>query len=130
MIYFLEGKPGNTEQRIAKQNMIFFNHMTSTEMARLIRGASSIICRSGYSTIMDLVSTGSSAILVPTPGQTEQEYLAEYLNEKGMFRYISQKELNGHSINIKLNSQGYREILSDSRILLEKALDELLQHTH
>ena len=130
MIYFLEGKPGNKEQRIAKKNMIFFSHMTSAEMARLIRGASSIICRSGYSTIMDLVSTGSSAILVPTPGQTEQEYLSEYLYEKDMFRYISQKELNSHSINIKPNTQGYLEMISDSRILLEKALNELLQHPH
>ena len=32
--------------------------------------------------------------MVPTPGQTEQEYLANYLNEKGLFYTMSQKAFN------------------------------------
>jgi UDP-N-acetylglucosamine:LPS N-acetylglucosamine transferase len=38
-----------------------------------------IIARSGYSTIMDLSVLNKKAIFIPTPGQTEQEYLAESL---------------------------------------------------
>jgi len=49
-------------------------------MAAYFRGAAKIISRSGYSTIMDLVMLNclSKAELIPTPGQTEQEYLSEY----------------------------------------------------
>ena len=44
-----------------------------------------IICRSGYTSVMDLAALHKRAILIPTPGQTEQEYLAKYLMEKGFF---------------------------------------------
>ncbi len=50
-----------------------------------------ILSRSGYTTIMELASSGHPAILVPTPGQTEQEYLAEMLQEKG-FYYTTKQE--------------------------------------
>ena len=45
------------------------------ECKQMIRSGEKIITRAGYSTIMELVSLNSSALLVPTPGQTEQEYL-------------------------------------------------------
>ena len=41
-----------------------------------------VISRSGYSTIMDIIALGKKSILIPTPGQTEQEYLANYLFKK------------------------------------------------
>ena len=44
--------------------------------------AKTIVARSGYSTIMDIAALQQNAILVPTPGQTEQEYLAAYLAKK------------------------------------------------
>ena len=53
-----------------------------------------IVCRSGYSSIMDLVALGKTAILVPTPGQPEQQYLATYLSEKGWFSQVNQNELD------------------------------------
>ncbi len=63
----------------------WLSHANSHKMFTLIQEADIIICRSGYSTIMDLIVCGKTAILVPTPGQTEQEYLASYLNKKGYF---------------------------------------------
>ncbi|HEY4934991.1 MAG TPA: glycosyltransferase, partial [Puia sp.] len=50
--------------------------------------------RSGYSTIMDLVQMKKNAILVPTPGQTEQEYLGRYMNEKKWMYNVPQKNFN------------------------------------
>ncbi len=49
-----------------------------------------IISRPGYSTVMDLSCLGSRAIFIPTPGQPEQEYLAEYLKKKGVCYAASQ----------------------------------------
>ena len=64
---------------------LWLAHANSGEMFRLIQEASIVICRAGYSTIMDLLTLKKPAILIPTPGQTEQEYLAKYLSGKGYF---------------------------------------------
>ncbi len=42
---------------------------------------------------MELVSLNCTALIIPTPGQTEQEYLAEYLSEKGWFHTIAQNKI-------------------------------------
>jgi Glycosyltransferase family 28 C-terminal domain len=55
------------------------NHLPARELNEVMSGAGMVISRAGYSTVMDLVKLGKKAILVPTPGQTEQEYLGEYL---------------------------------------------------
>jgi len=51
-----------------------------------------VISRSGYSTVMDIATLGKKSIFIPTPGQTEQEYLAQYLSEKKIAFSISQKD--------------------------------------
>ncbi len=123
----LEGRPGKISETRVRQRITRAGHLPASQMARLIAGAKAVITRSGYSTIMELVSLGCSALLVPTPGQTEQEYLAEYLAEKGWFGSITQKELR-HTGSIAFVSSGVpRELISESGSLLEKALAELLK---
>lgn len=56
------------------------SHLTDSEMAAALKFSHHIICRPGYSTIMDLHALGCRAEFVPTPGQTEQEYLREVLS--------------------------------------------------
>ena len=53
-----------------------------------------VVCRAGYSSIMDLVDLGKQDILDPTPGQTEQEYLASYHLEQGNFYSQIQSEFD------------------------------------
>lgn len=72
------GKPTNKDsQKIG--NITIKSHLKSDDLAFLIQTTPNIFCRSGYSTLMDLSVFGKKATLVPTPGQTEQEYLAERL---------------------------------------------------
>lgn len=59
-----------------------YNHLPSRQMEELINQSEIIISRSGYSTVMDLLPLGKKCIFIPTPGQTEQEYLAEFLASK------------------------------------------------
>jgi uncharacterized protein (TIGR00661 family) len=55
----------------------------SGQLQELISESSIIISRPGYSTIMDLFQFSKKAIFIPTPGQTEQEYLgAKFEREK------------------------------------------------
>jgi len=59
-----------------------FNHLPKSRLQYVINAAEVIVCRSGYSTIMDLLPLGKKCILIPTPGQAEQEYLADWLSHK------------------------------------------------
>lgn len=73
-------------------NMEVFYKPNSNQLAKIILQSKIIICRSGYSTLMDLHLLGKKDfILIPTPGQTEQEYLAEYWKRKFQTRTNSQK---------------------------------------
>ena len=81
-IILIQGKV-EAEQKMSKVGKItVYNYMSTEELQEYILKADKIICRSGYSSIMDLHALGKlkNATLIPTPGQTEQEYLAEYIS--------------------------------------------------
>lgn len=93
-VTFVEGKPGGAAPGDIPKHVTYFSHLTGKPLAENIKKANTIICRSGYSTIMDLVAMGKKAILIPTPGQTEQEYLAKDLAAKKLFYATRQKGFN------------------------------------
>jgi len=68
------------------------NLMTSASLNEALNASEWVICRSGYTSVMDLVKLQKKAILVPTPGQPEQEYLAQVLQRKGIFYCIPEKD--------------------------------------
>ena len=68
--------------------------LDGTNLNEAMAASEMVICRSGYSTIMDLAILGKKAVFIPTPGQTEQEYLAERLLNQGFFYYQKQTDLN------------------------------------
>jgi predicted glycosyltransferase len=74
------GKPTKNMNWSKIGNVHLVSHLTTLQMANYLRGAKKIISRSGYSTIMDLDALNClhKAELIPTPGQTEQEYLASF----------------------------------------------------
>jgi uncharacterized protein (TIGR00661 family) len=123
----LEGRPGRGKEITRSDNYAFCSHLPSPEMQQLITSSERIITRSGYSTLMELASLKCSALLVPTPGQTEQEYLAEYLSSKGLFATCSQAKLMERLLLNQGISEWPEEINEQSSLLLEKALHELLE---
>lgn len=126
----LEGRPDKMKEIARSGNIYYYNHLPSSEMKDMITGSESIITRSGYTTIMELVSLNCSALLIPTPGQTEQEYLAEYLAEKGWFSTVSQAEIKA-GMSLTLNKPAWSgEIIEQSSRLLTEALEELLEKHH
>lgn len=70
-----------------------YSSVKRDKLTAMIKGADTIISRPGYSTVMELVSYRKKALFIPTPGQTEQEYLARYYKERGYFSYVSQDEM-------------------------------------
>jgi uncharacterized protein (TIGR00661 family) len=92
---FLRGVPQeNTKLKIENGLITIVNHLSANELNKTFQQSQIIISRSGYTTIMDLVKLGKDAILVPTPGQTEQEYLSRYLMKKNIFYSIEQDKFS------------------------------------
>jgi len=106
----------------------FINHLGATELSELIQKASIIITRSGYSSIMDLIKLGKKrVILIPTPGQTEQEYMAEVLDKKQIALGQPQSDFDLMKVLDRVkNYTGFEDIRQQAN-LLPKAIVELLE---
>jgi UDP:flavonoid glycosyltransferase YjiC (YdhE family) len=79
-------------------NFLVYERVNTKELEELLLSSQKIVCRSGYSTLMDLHAMGLKALLIPTPGQTEQEYLAEYWNKKFGFKFIAQNKISKEAV--------------------------------
>ena len=75
------GKTESDKQETIK-NLTILNHLPSQELNQEICNSDIVISRSGYSTIMDLAALNKKAIFIPTPGQTEQLYLAQHFENQ------------------------------------------------
>lgn len=94
-VLLVRGQPGTDEtliNPIGSDNIQIKNHLNLKELNLAIEQAKIVICRSGYTTVMDLIKLQKKAILVPTPGQTEQEYLGMYLMQQKLFYCVHQDE--------------------------------------
>ena len=100
----VRGLPG-VEDKLGVNNKAIttYNHLNADELSVIIQSAKIIVARSGYSTIMDLVALQQKAILIPTPGQTEQEYLAEYLAKK---KYYIRAKQSGFNLKKEIQNLG------------------------
>lgn len=118
------GLPGMPTKQL-QQNITIVNHLESKEFEKFLRVTPVIVCRSGYSSLMDLVTIGKPAIVVPTPGQSEQEYLAGYVSAKGWFVAEKQYDFNLERAMVKLKHLKCK-INKSSMSNLKYAIKELL----
>jgi uncharacterized protein (TIGR00661 family) len=90
------GKPedGADQPFLIRDGFSVFSHLERGQLSDLLSRTKWAVSRSGYSTVMELMTAGRKAILVPTPGQTEQEYLALHLRQSGLFYSVSQENLD------------------------------------
>jgi len=82
---FIQGKTQAKNHHFISSNIEVVSFLTSEELNNVLLSSRLLISRSGYSSIMDLAALGKKAILIPTPGQTEQEYLADFFSERNIF---------------------------------------------
>lgn len=88
----IRGLPSAKEMPALPFHIKGYNHLSSNEMSKVIKDAQLVISRSGYSTVMDLAVFAKKAVFVPTPGQTEQDYLAKHLSKMNFAPYLRQNE--------------------------------------
>ncbi len=92
-IVLVRGIPEKT-QKINIPGVEIVNYAGKGIRDELMNRSKFVIARSGYSTIMDIVELGKKGLLIPTPGQTEQEYLSEYLEKRGYFYSVREEKLS------------------------------------
>jgi len=91
-VVLVQGKIEN-QQTIKEQNKItIHNYLLSSELEKEINQSRIIVCRSGYSSIMDLAILEKKVYFIPTPNQPEQEYLAKYLSEEKQAPFSTEQE--------------------------------------
>ncbi len=123
-ILVVMGRTEDDDTITINQNIKMVTRMSSQEMEEAIMKSKIVIARSGYSTIMDLAALGKKAIFVPTPGQTEQEYLAEEFKQKKIAFFQKQSEFDIQQALIEAeNYTGFEAILNTGG--LEKRIDLL-----
>jgi hypothetical protein len=83
-IVLVRGLPaGGPVLDVIPSGLTVYDHLPAADLESLMRRARLVVARSGYSTVMDLARLGKQALLIPTPGQPEQEYLGPFLAGKG-----------------------------------------------
>lgn len=116
-IIFVRGVVEAEKKKERKDHITMCNFLTSEELEICLNSSELIICRPGYTSLMDLAALEKQAFLIPTPGQPEQEYLAKRLMENKMAAGCSQEAfsvekleevkhftgLSGFPINLRLD---------------------------
>lgn len=127
-VVFVEGKadapvPGNIPAHITHHQLL-----TKDTLQNALNSAQLVICRSGYSTLMDLVKLQKKAILIPTPGQTEQEYLGKELQQQGAFISLPQKTFDLQEALSQASSFPFKQLqFSGAFDIHKKVLDNWLE---
>jgi len=99
----VEGK----QKMESEGNLTIVNFMLHEELCDVIEQGELILSRSGYSSVMDLYELGAKAYFIPTPGQFEQEYLAEHLKQKGYADFSEQASFHMDKLMKSKNYEGF-----------------------
>lgn len=97
-VVFVKGKIEPEQTVVTQKHITFYNYMNSQELEKAFNESDAVLCRSGYTTIMDLAQLGKKAFFIPTPGQYEQEYLAKKLKKEGLVPYCKQDKFKSEKL--------------------------------
>jgi uncharacterized protein (TIGR00661 family) len=126
-VAIVRGIPASEQKPTLNVSGEVFQMATTVQLQALIDQSAIVLARSGFSTVMDLASLRKKAIFVPTPGQTEQEYLATRLMKKGIAYSISQAQFNLRSAMLEVQPFKGFEDLPEETTLLDSVLSEILR---
>ncbi len=91
-VVFIKGVLEEKQKTEQIENCCYYNFMTSTQLEQTFNESAIVLCRSGYTTVMDLVKLNKKAFFIPTPGQFEQEYLAKRYKRDGLVPFAKQDD--------------------------------------
>ena len=101
-VVFIKGIVEKEQKKEQIENVTYYNFMNTRQLEQTFNESEVVLCRSGYTTIMDLAKLEKKAFFIPTPGQYEQEYLAKKLEKEGLVPYANQDDFRMEDI-LKVN---------------------------
>ena len=123
---FVRGLPLAKNKLFLANNLVtFINYVQAKELNAFISSSKFIVARSGYSTVMDIAVLQRASLLIPTPGQTEQEYLAKYLASKHYCITAIQKNLDLNKEIEKLNMTALQKFPITHKGVLKAIINQL-----
>ena len=102
------------------------DHLPARALNEMLLRTKLVVARAGYSTVMDLVRLEKKAILIPTPGQTEQEYLGKYLSDKKIAFCTKQAGFSLADALVEVEKFSFIPV-GEERHLLQDAIAALLE---
>jgi len=103
------GKPEEAGRSWTRRGVTIHSYVNRCQQQQLMNRSHLVVSRSGYTTMMEIAELGKRALYIPTPGQTEQEYLAEFHARQGTYYSVSQNRLDlPRDIRIAADFPGYR----------------------
>ncbi|MBX2904821.1 MAG: glycosyl transferase family 28 [Taibaiella sp.] len=93
-VIFAEGSDHAEMPSHIPSHITYHRRLNGSALEDALRCADVVVCRSGYSTLMDLAAMSKRAVLIPTPGQTEQEYLAKHHKKRGAWYSAPHKDFD------------------------------------
>jgi len=122
-VVVLRGLPGHDIiPQTENSSITFFNHLPVAALNKLLNESKMVLSRTGYTTVMDLAFLGKKAILIPTPGQPEQQHIATHLHHHSQFIIAQQdtfdlakaySELESRAVNNKQPDQWDASVVLD-----------------
>ncbi|MCA6439988.1 MAG: glycosyltransferase [Sediminibacterium sp.] len=101
-----------------------YNHLPTNELAMVLQKSEYIVCRGGYTSLMELLVLKKKLIVVPTPGQTEQAYLAKILMQQNQIFSVTQNAFNKSTLAAASSfNYSFKELIAFKK----EDLTELLQ---
>lgn len=102
-VTFIAGNFSQVYTERKEGNLTFYSFKKYEETIQYIAAADIVVCRSGYSTLIDLyVLQKNKIVCIPTSGQPEQEYLAKYWSKKGWIQYIKESEIEHKLVDLMI----------------------------
>ncbi len=125
-IVLVRGLPGGGKTLDVDAHVELHDHLPALELKEKIQHASLVIARSGYSTVMDLSVLNKPSVLIPTPGQTEQEYLAQHLMDQNLALFLPQDKFKLSSALDLARHFPFKKYELKTEDLLNKTISEFL----
>ena len=109
-VVFIKGIIKKTQVKETVGDVTFYNFMSTRQLVQTFNESEYVLCRSGYTTIMDLVKLGKKAFFIPTPGQYEQEYLAVKLDQERIVPFANQEDFTIEMLSKIADYKGLSEM--------------------
>ncbi|MDE3234446.1 MAG: glycosyl transferase family 28 [Bacteroidota bacterium] len=110
-VVLIQGKPSLSPAEALNESVRIISHLPGESLQKILQQSEFIISRSGYTTVMEVIALQKKAIFIPTPRQTEQEFLAKELMDKQLCYSVSQERFSWDEVVVAAKNFSYQTIV-------------------